>query len=69
MPIVINGKSYPSTINEVANDMPHGTYFMADNNDVYELQRANSFEFIVTDLDNLRPSGDTSLSPTWGNAQ
>ena len=43
MPIVINGKSYPSTINSVSSDMPHGTYYMADNNDVYELQRSNSF--------------------------
>lgn len=69
MPIVINGQSYPSTINEPSTDMPHGTYYMADNNDVYELQRSNSFEFIITDLDNLRPSGDTSVDPTWGNAQ
>ena len=69
MPIVINGQTYDSTINQPASDMPHGTYYMYDNQDMYELQRTNSFEFIVTDLDNLRPSGDTSLEPTWGNAQ
>lgn len=69
MPIVINGQSYPSTINEASTEMPHGTYYMADNREVYELQRSNSFEFIITDLDNLRPSGDPSLTPTWSNPQ
>lgn len=36
-----------------------GTYHLANNPDLYELQRGNNFEFIVTGLDNLLRAGAT----------
>lgn len=45
----------PSTINQQASNAI-GTYHLADNPNLYEIQRSNNFEFIVTGLDNiLRP--------------
>lgn len=34
-----------------------GTYRLADNPQLYEIQRTNNFEFVVTDLDNIKRAG------------
>ena len=34
-----------------------GTYHLADNPDLYDVQRINNFEFIVTDIDNILRAG------------
>lgn len=60
----------PSTINQQASNAI-GTYHLADNPNLYEIQRSNNFEFIVTGLDNiLRPGvvGDEN-NARIGNAQ
>ena len=49
MSIVINGQDRPTTINDPST-IPHGTYHMADNPAMYEPQRTNNFEFMVTGL-------------------
>lgn len=52
--IRINGNSYNSTADQVASKTPgfeFGTYQMFDRPDIYEPQRTNNFEFIVTGLD------------------
>lgn len=49
MSIILNGIDQPSTINTVST-VPHGTYHMADNPAMYEPQRLNNFEFMVTGL-------------------
>lgn len=36
-----------------------GTYHLADNPSLYEVQRNNNFEFIVTDLDGIQRAGST----------
>lgn len=54
--IKINGVNSPSTINEPS-QKSYGTYYLADNPQLFEPQRSNNFEFIVTDLDNLRRAG------------
>lgn len=44
-----------------------GAYHLADNPDLYEVMRDNTFEFIITDIDNLvRVDDNTSVIP---NAQ
>lgn len=61
MSIRINGIDKPSTINNPS-ITPHGTYHMADNPNLFEPQRGNNFEFVVTDLDNLtRPGTDSRI--------
>lgn len=54
--IRINGVDKASTIHQQS-DIAHGTYHLADNANLYEIQRNNNFEFIVTDLDNLVRAG------------
>lgn len=49
MAIVLNGVDRPSTVNAPFT-VPHGTYHMADNPAMYEPQRTNNFEFMVTGL-------------------
>lgn len=56
MPIRINGTDRPTTIN-TPTDMPMGTYHMAANTNLYEIQRTNNFEFIVTDIDGIQRAG------------
>lgn len=56
MSIRINGIDKPSTINQKSR-MAHGTYHMADNPNLFEPQRSNNFEFVVTDLNNLIQPG------------
>lgn len=49
MAIIINGVDRNSTVNEPFT-VPHGTYHMADNPAMYEPQRTNNFEFVITGL-------------------
>lgn len=56
MAIRINGTDRPSTINQ-ASASPMGTYHMAANTNLYEIQRTNNFEFIVTDIDGIQKAG------------
>ena len=51
MSVIINGTDRPTTIN-TPSTIPHGTYHMADNPAMYEPQRTNNFEFMVTGLGN-----------------
>ena len=52
----VNGENPRSTVSSV----PHGTYHMADHPELYEPQRSNNFEFIVTDLSNLTRATDNT---------
>lgn len=47
-----------------------GSYHLADNPELYEIQRDNNFEFIVTGIDNIMRVGAEpgDESPTIGNA-
>ena len=54
--IRINGVDKPSTINETSNQ-PHGTYHLADNPNLYEIQRGNNFEFVVMDINGIVKAG------------
>lgn len=56
MPIRINGTDRLTTINQVS-PSPMGTYHMAANTNLYEIQRTNNFEFIVTDIDGIIKAG------------
>lgn len=56
MAIRLNGIDTNSTLN-VASDAAHGTYVLADNSKLFEPQRTNNFEFVVTDLDNIMRAG------------
>ena len=56
MAIRLNGIDTNSTLN-VASDAAHGTYVLADNPKLFEPQRTNNFEFVVTDLDNIMRAG------------
>lgn len=54
--VKINGKNIESTINQTsAEDM--GTYVLADNPTLYEPQRSNNFDFVVTGLDGILRAG------------
>ena len=48
-----------------------GTYHLADNPSLFEVQRNNNFEFIVTDLDGIQRAGSigTEANAFIGNAQ
>ena len=72
--IRINGRDYPSTANDSSTPgAPYGTYHLADNPNLYEIQRSNNFEFIVTNIDGIRRAGltddDNSTNATIPNAQ
>jgi hypothetical protein len=56
MSIRINGTDRPSTINQ-STSIPMGTYHMAANTNLYEIQRTNNFEFIITDIDGIKKAG------------
>lgn len=61
MSIYINGQNRESTINRPS-VTPHGTYHMSDYPNLFEPQRSNNFEFVVTDLENLyRPGTDSRI--------
>lgn len=56
MAIRINGTDRESTIKQQSTT-PIGTYHMASNTNLYEIQRTNNFEFIVTDIDGIQKAG------------
>lgn len=59
MGIIISGKNnqeFPSTVSTKSN-ISHNAYHMADDPKYYEPARKNTFEFIVTGLDNLVRAG------------
>lgn len=56
MAIKLNGVDRDSTINSQAANS-QGTYVLADNPNLYEPQRSNNFEFIVTNIDNILRAG------------
>lgn len=68
--IRINGTDRPSTINQMS-AMPMGTYHLAANTNLYEIQRTNNFEFIVTDIDGIMKAGmqGGEANGTIANAQ
>lgn len=41
-----------------------GAYHLADNKDLYEVQRSNNFEFVITNLDDLLRAGEDAESGT-----
>ena len=70
MPIRINGTDRETTINQ-SSASPMGTYHMAANTNLYEIQRTNNFEFIVTDIDGIQRAGmiGGETNGTIANAQ
>ena len=58
----------PSTIHQSSRD-PIGTYHLADNPNLYEIQRSNNFEFIISDFDNLPPAGNLTGDPLTNGQQ
>jgi hypothetical protein len=70
MAIRINGTDRPSTINQPTNT-PMGTYHLAANTNLFEIQRSNNFEFIVTDIDGIQRAGmiGGEAQSTFPNAQ
>ena len=54
--IRLNGVDKESTLGQVS-QISHGAYVLADNPNLYEIQRTNNFEFIVTDIDNIARAG------------
>lgn len=49
-------KYNPSTV-AVADSVSHSTYLLADNPNLYEIQRSNNFEFVVTNINNIVKPG------------
>lgn len=56
MSIRLNGVDRESTLNSVS-QISHGAYVLADNPNLYEIQRTNNFELVVTDIDNIMRAG------------
>lgn len=50
-----------STINQQSSSS-HGTYHLADNPNLFEIQRSNNFEFIISDFDSLNYAGSTETT-------
>lgn len=66
--IRINGNDYESTILDGSTPgTPIGTYHLANNPNIYEIQRTNNFEIIISDIDGILKAGSTSSS--YANAQ
>lgn len=65
-----NIKTNPSTVAEKAKSAI-GTYHLADNPNLYEVQRTNNYEFIVTDIDGILKAGfdGTESNAHISNAQ
>lgn len=63
-------KHNPSTASETSR-IPHGTYHISDNPNLYEIQRSNNFEFIVMDIDNIKRAGNyaSDEDARYANAQ
>ena len=70
MLIRINGVDRQSTAN-IPTTEPQGTYVLADNPNLYEVQRTNNFEFVITGLNNILRAGanGTETNATIPNAQ
>jgi hypothetical protein len=68
--IRINGVDKPSTRSQASNEA-HGVYRLADNPNLYEPQRSNNFEFVVTDIDNIVRAGmkESDAGAKIANAQ
>lgn len=68
--IKIKGVNKESTVSSPSLEA-HSAYALADNPELWEPQRQNNFEFVVSDLDNLvRPGVDPeSENAKFGNAQ
>ena len=49
-------KYNPSTIFE-KEPSEHGIYYLADNPQLYEIQRSNNYELIVTNINNIIKAG------------
>lgn len=58
MSVRISGTDHESTLGQV-NSNKIGAFHMADQPNLYEPQRNNTFEFIVTGLDGIRKAGTT----------
>lgn len=56
MPIRINGVNKASTVNTVTTT-PMSTRHLATNANLYEPQRTDTYEFVVTDIDNILRAG------------
>ena len=69
MAIRINGTDKETTINQTSG--PLGTHHLAANSNLYEIQRTNNFEFIVTDIDGIMKAGmvGEEVNGTIENAQ
>ena len=68
--IRLNGVDKESTVGQISN-IPHGSYVLADNPNLYEIQRTNNFEFVVTDIDGIlrAGAGGSENNSTIDNAQ
>lgn len=68
--IKINGVDRPSTRTQQSNEA-HGVYRLADNPNLYEIQRSNNFEFVVTDIDDIIRAGmkESDAGAKIANAQ
>ena len=58
--IRLNGVDEESTIGNVS-QISHGAYVLADNPNLYEIQRSNNFEFVVMDINNIVRAGMPDL--------
>lgn len=56
MSIMLNGVDRASTINQASAE-PHSAKVLADNPELYEIQRQNNFEFIVSGLNGILKVG------------
>ena len=56
MSIRINGVDRNSTLHELS-EVNHGTYHLADNPNLYEIQRSNNFEFEVPNINGILRAG------------
>lgn len=68
--IRINGTDRPSTLTQ-SSGAPTGTHHLAANTNLYEIQRTNNFEFIVTDINGIAKAGMVGgeTNGKIGNAQ
>lgn len=55
MSIRINGTDKPSTLHVL--NAGHGTYHLADNPNIYEIQRSNNFEFVIMNINDILRAG------------
>ena len=69
--IRINGNDYDSTILDSSTPgTPIGTYHLANNPNIYEIQRTNNFELVISDIDGILKAGVTDAAgASYANAQ